>query len=371
MKLHELCSQHLGLAADWWWVHDFENDQITVSEGVTRSLGYRPEELSSPQAWASVVHETDLTDVRSASESALNSAEPTEVRLRYRTKGGSWKTLLSRMRPVVEEGVPLGLVGICREIDDVLAIEQEMLQRHEDLAQVASVLSHDFRGPARHIAGCTERVIEQAAAIRRGLEDGLPVDEDFDALGNWADLAHKGADRLGRMIEHVLQYSRAGTKGIKVENVDVSDVMDDVLRDYADRIDERHVSVRVRTLPTVMYDPTMLYLILANLVSNAIKFSKKDDPEPVVYVEGRDTSMDMASITVRDSGIGIPTSQQQKILEMGFRLHHESDYAGFGYGLAIVRRILNRCGGQLGIRSKEGEGSEFVVTLPAGRMVTS
>jgi signal transduction histidine kinase len=170
------------------------------------------------------------------------------------------------------------------------------------------------------------------------------------------------------MIEHVLQYSRAGTNGIQPEDIDSADIVSDVLRDYEDRIKEKNVKIQVRSLPVVRYDRTMLYLILANLISNAIKFSKKDDPEPSVIIDGRHTTVDLASIKIRDNGIGIPLSQQEKILEMGFRLHHESDYAGFGYGLAIVRRILNRCGGELGIRSREGQGSEFVLTIPAGRI---
>jgi light-regulated signal transduction histidine kinase (bacteriophytochrome) len=172
---------------------------------------------------------------------------------------------------------------------------------------------------------------------------------------------------MGKMIEHVLQYSRAGTKGVHVENVDAWDVVQDVLRDYAERIDERGVQMKVSCLPVVLYDRTMLYLVLANLISNAIKFSKKTDTAPLVEVFGKNTSMGHVSIVVRDHGIGIPVQYTEKILDMGFRLHHESEYAGFGYGLAIVRKILKRCGGELGIRSKLNEGSDFVVTLLAGK----
>jgi signal transduction histidine kinase len=240
----------------------------------------------------------------------------------------------------------------------------------EDLAQVASVLSHDFRGPARHVSGCTDRMLEQAEVIRKMVLASEAIDLGvLEVLVNWARLAQKSAERLTRMIEHVLQYSRAGTAGVTTEDIEVLEVVGDVLRDYADRIVERNVTVKVSMLPVVHYDRTMLYLVLANLISNAIKFSKKDDPGPVVEVSGRGTMGGLAAIHVRDQGIGIPIAHQKKILDMGFRLHHESEYAGFGYGLAIVRRILGRCGGELGVRSRVGDGSEFVVTLPAARNV--
>lgn len=238
----------------------------------------------------------------------------------------------------------------------------------EDLAQVASILSHDFRGPARHVAGCTDRMLEQVNELVAMVARGQKVTEhDFDPLRNWARLAQKSADRLGRMIENVLQYSRAGTSGIHPEDIEVVEVVQDVLRDYSDRILERHVVVKVSMLPVVHYDRTMLYLVLANLVSNAIKFSRKDDPAPVVEILGRGTTGGLASVTVRDHGIGIPLAEQTKIMQMGFRLHHESEFAGFGYGLAIVKRIVGRCGGELGVRSRLGQGSDFVLTLPAGR----
>jgi len=350
MKLDEFCQEHLLLAADFWWLHVHATDTFEVSSSIRNCLGHIATDITDSASWSRIIHESDLAI-------SLPSA-----RIRFRSRHGGWKTMLVRTRAVLEDGVQTATLGMAREIDDVIAMEEELLLRNEDLAQVASVLSHDFRGPARHIAGCIDRVIEQIdEASRTQAPFSLAV------AMNWARLTQSAADRLGRMIADVTLYSQAGTKAIKPENIAVSEVVHDVLRDYADRIKERNAVVKTNMLPTVFYDPTMLYLLLANLISNAIKFSKKSDPAPTVWIDGRSTVGEWVAIAVRDSGIGFQQAQCERILEMGFRLHHESEYPGFGYGLAFVKRILNRCGGALGVRSKVGEGSEFILKLPGGR----
>lgn len=370
MELAEFCQAHLELMGDWWWIRDFETDRLVVSDSVQQSLGYRPEQLSTTLQWAEIIHPDDLQDVQSTIELAEEIDGPTEVRIRFITRGGKTRTMLMRMRPWQVDGVSVGMIGVAREIDDILAIEDEIVQRNADLVQVASIISHDFRGPVRHVSQCTDRVLDVVGKLEAGGQRGWMVSAPTVAeLRKWAEMASSSALRLGKMIEHVLQYSRAGTNGIQPEDIDSAYVVEDVLRDYSDRIDAVHATIRCRSLPKVHYDPTMLYLLLANLIGNAIKFSKKDDPEPVVEIDGRHTVGEVAAIAVRDNGIGFPPGQAEKILQMGFRLHHESDYSGFGYGLAIVKRILSRCGGQLGVRSKVGEGSEFVLKLPAARLV--
>lgn len=370
MKLADFCQEHLALAADFWWLHDYERDVVEVCDSVQAVLGYASTELTKPDAWYRLVHEHDLAEIQATTkQSATQSFGPQQARLRFRTRQGEWRTMLCRMKACMEDGLPSGLLGIARHIDDVVAIEAEMLQRNEDLAQVASVLSHDFRGPARHISGCIDRVVEQLVEAEATLAAGEHF--DFTIAHNWSKLTKTAADRLGRMIEDISLYSRAGVNAIRPEDIDAADVVADVLRDYADRIAERNVRVRVTMLPVVRYDPTMLYLLLANLVSNAIKFSKPDDPSPLICIDGRSTVGDWVAIAIRDDGIGFPPSQRERILEMGFRLHHESEFPGFGYGLAFVKRILHRCGGGLGVRSKVGEGSEFVLKLPAGKVVRS
>lgn len=370
MQIDEQCPAFLRLAASWWWLHDFESNTIQVSESISHSLGFAPSDVTTPKEWSQIVHESDLAQLVEGAEEAERSSRVVDVRVRYLTKGGRvYRTMLCRMQSCVEDGVAVAVLGVNREIDDILAIEEEILRRNEDLAQVASVLSHDFRGPARHILGCTERVVEQVELLKGAVAEGRPL--SFKVLENWVSLLRRSGDRLGKMIEHVLQYSRAGTKGIEAENIDSAEVVEDVVRDYADRIVERNAQIKVTSLPAVYYDRTMLYLLLANLISNAIKFSKKNDPAPVIEIDGRSTVGEWAAIAVRDYGIGFPSSQRERILDMGFRLHHESEYAGFGYGLAIVRRILNRGGGELGVRSRLGEGSEFVLKLPAARLVRS
>src|SRR5574341_2070243 len=141
-RIDELCQAHLALAADFWWVHDYDSETFRVSPSVSHSLGYRPDELTTLESWLQIVHHSDWPQAETSAKSAVRTMAPSEMRIRFRTKGGVWRTMLCRMRPMVdEEGVPYAMIGVNREIDDLIKIESEIMDRNEDLAQVASVLS--------------------------------------------------------------------------------------------------------------------------------------------------------------------------------------------------------------------------------------
>jgi signal transduction histidine kinase len=167
------------------------------------------------------------------------------------------------------------------------------------------------------------------------------------------------------MVRDMLEFSRSGTQPAKPEFFDGETAVREVVDAFRASIDERHATVTVSSIPHICYDRMKFMAIVANLLSNALKF-RRDDVDPVVEIFGRGTSSNMVTVVVTDNGIGIPREQQKRIFEPGFRLHHRDKYPGNGLGLSSVAMILERCGGSLGIRSIVGQGSEFQLTIPGG-----
>jgi light-regulated signal transduction histidine kinase (bacteriophytochrome) len=126
-------------------------------------------------------------------------------------------------------------------------------------------------------------------------------------------------------------------------------------------IEESGARVEVGTLPAVMGDATQLSQLFRNLLSNAIKF-RRDEP-PVVRIRAEPVGAAWR-FTVGDNGIGIAAEYFERIFVIFQRLHGRSQYAGTGIGLAICKKIVERHGGQIDVRSTEGEGSTFGFTLP-------
>ena len=164
------------------------------------------------------------------------------------------------------------------------------------------------------------------------------------------------------LIRDLLEYSRAGRGELTVEPLAVELVVNQALEALAGTIEDRGARVRVGSLPVVLADRSNLARVFQNLIGNAVKFTRGDDPEVVIEAEREG---DMWSISVADNGIGMEPENTRRIFEPFRRLHGEEDYQGTGIGLAVCDRIVEQHGGRIWVTSRPGEGSVFTFTMPA------
>lgn len=233
--------------------------------------------------------------------------------------------------------------------------EHDLLQSNKDLEHFAHVASHDLKEPLRAMSGFASALAEDYA-------------DKLDATAReYIDFIVEGAEKMQLLIDDLLNFSRAGTGELVAEPTSLSDAVASAVHDLKTVIDKRHAEiVYSTTMPAVVYDPHLLYRVLLNLISNAIKFVPPGRvPRVEISCHSHDTMFYMVS--VKDNGIGVPTAQQQRIFEPFKRLHHQDEYPGNGVGLSIVKRIVSRMGGQVYIQSTLGEGSEFSFTAPKGQ----
>lgn len=191
--------------------------------------------------------------------------------------------------------------------------------------------------------------------------------EQLDEKGReYLSFTLQGAKRMEMLLKDLLAYSQAGdflsgTAGF----VEAGEVLDRALLNLHTAIEENGAQVTRDSLPRVQMEEVHLLQLFQNLVGNAIKYRKPDQP-PRIHVTA--TAADgYQRFCVSDNGIGIPEGYRVQIFGIFKRLHSGDKYAGTGIGLAICQRIVERYGGRIWVEPQEGGGSSFCFTLPVGK----
>ena len=235
---------------------------------------------------------------------------------------------------------------------DLRQANMELQRSNAELEQFAYVASHDLSAPLRAVAG-----FSQLLAVRyRGR-----LDANADEF-----IAHmqEGVDRMQRIIDDLLAYSRVERTALEAEDVDLDGVLDEVQRVLKPEIEQRGASVTSDPLPVVRGDRGQLAQLLQNLVANGLKFTAPGvAPHVHVSAESRGASW---RVLVADNGIGIDPDHASRVFEMFHRLHSADEYPGTGIGLAICKKIVERHGGEIRIEPAPEGGSVVTVDLPSG-----
>lgn len=235
--------------------------------------------------------------------------------------------------------------------DAIAALERgrrELESMNGELESFSYSVSHDLRAPLRAVMGYARM-----------------VDEDFsdrldDEGRRFLATISSEAERMGRLIDDLLAFSRLGRNPLQLIPVDVAALAREALADIPASADPR-VTVRIDALPPARADRAMLRHVLVNLLSNAIKFSSRRDAIPVEVGGASDGSQNV--YWVRDEGAGFDQRFADKLFGVFQRLHAASEFDGTGVGLAIVARVIHRHGGRVWAESEEGRGACFYFTL--------
>lgn len=192
--------------------------------------------------------------------------------------------------------------------------------------------------------------------IERRYSDKL--DEDGH---EFMEFAVDGANRMQKMINDLLIYSRVTTRGKEFEFIDMDEILDKVLKNLEVSINENNTQISYEKLPKIKADPSQISQIFQNLIGNSIRFKRQENP--VININSHENE-DEWIFTVQDNGIGIDPEYSEKIFEVFKRLHGKDKYPGTGIGLAIAKKIVERHGGSIWVESELNKGSKFIFTIP-------
>jgi signal transduction histidine kinase len=226
---------------------------------------------------------------------------------------------------------------------------------NQELEDFAYVASHDLQEPLRKI---------QAFGNLLETEYGDRLGEGVEYVKRMQNAAR----RMSALIEDILSFSRITTKGREFTNVKLREVVQEVLGDLEMRIADTKATIEIGNLPTIHADAMQMRQLLQNLIANALKFHKPGKP-PVIKIKstvisGLEDKSKFCKLEVADNGIGFDEKYADRAFAVFQRLHARENYEGTGIGLAICRKIAERHGGLIMVKSKQGKGSTFIVTLP-------
>ncbi len=241
-----------------------------------------------------------------------------------------------------------------------LQLEQknEQLKRQNDeLEAFTYIASHDLKEPLRKIKLWSNR-LEEISDIPENIKSGLSK-------------IRGASSRMQALIESLLKYTQADTMTASAEPVDLNIVLDEVLGDFAEQLQDKNATVERSRLPVLFVVPIQIQQLFANIVSNAIKYAKKDIPlalkiEMSTVGDSQNPSIQYYEMAFADNGIGFKQDYAEKIFEMFQRLDSAKD-GGTGIGLAICRKIVQNHGGDIRASSTPGIGTTFYVRLPVQR----
>jgi light-regulated signal transduction histidine kinase (bacteriophytochrome) len=257
-------------------------------------------------------------------------------------------------------------LGTCTDIDARKRNEEELRssaalleQSNRELEDFASVASHDLQEPLRKIQSFSERLREeQGAALNR---DGL----------DYLDRIQGAATRMRALVSDLLEFSRFSAKGKPFIKVDLNEVAAGVVADLEASLQQTGGRVEIGFLPTVDSDRVQMRQLLQNLIGNALKFHRENEPpivrlsaETIHATDSKGRAQQTFRLSVSDNGIGFDEKYLDRVFKIFQRLHGRGEYEGTGIGLAICRKIAERHGGAITAKSRPGEGATFMVTLP-------
>jgi signal transduction histidine kinase len=237
---------------------------------------------------------------------------------------------------------------------------QRLEESNKDLQQFAFVASHDLQEPLRKIQTFSN------LALERDFQDKDKVKSHLEKISS-------SAARLRNLITDLLEYSNIYVDE-RFEEINLNELVQQVLSDLELIVKDHDCRIEVTDLPVIAGIPSQFRQVFQNLISNSLKFMKKDKPGKILVSGERvsdrsicaepDPDGEYCRISVRDNGIGFNQEFSDKIFEIFQRLNHRAMYQGTGIGLAIVKKVVERHDGLVHASAAEGQGATFTIVVP-------
>jgi PAS domain S-box-containing protein len=245
-----------------------------------------------------------------------------------------------------------------RREQEIQSLNQELVKRSAELEAInkeleafAYSVSHDLRAPLRHMAGYTELLQQKTSSV-------------IDQKGtHFIAMILDSAKRMGNLIDDLLAFSRIGRAETQNSRVNMDQVVKEALTQVRQETEGRKIAWKIGALPDFYGDPSMLRLVLVNLISNAIKFTRTR-AQAEIEIGCSEGNGDYLIVFVRDNGVGFDMKYVNKLFGVFQRLHQSEEFEGTGIGLATVQRIIHRHGGKVWAEGTVDGGATFYFSAP-------
>lgn len=237
-----------------------------------------------------------------------------------------------------------------QKLNDALEENARKLREiNSELEQYAYVVSHELQEPIRMVSSFL-------ALLKKNLGDNLNPKAD-----KFLHYAVDGANRLRKIVYDLLDYSRIGRSTESMETVDLNQILTEVENLYRKQISDTQASIESEQLPIIRTFPTLFTLVFQNLISNSLKFVKKN-VHPKIQISCEEHDLEW-QFSFKDNGIGLDPASYDKVFEMMQRINPEGLVTGTGMGLSITKKVVEKLGGQIWITENPDGGTIFNFTI--------
>ena len=230
----------------------------------------------------------------------------------------------------------------------------ELEASNKELESFAYSVSHDLRAPLRHVVGYSELLQRQASSL---------LD---DKSRRYLQTIDNAAKRMGNLIDDLLGFSRIGRAETRKTLVNLEQLVREVVKELEQETSSRDIAWQIGALPVCYGDRSMLKLVLVNLTSNAVKFTRMR-ARAEIEIGCADGNEGQAELFVRDNGAGFDMQYANKLFGVFQRLHRSEEFEGTGIGLATAQRIIHRHGGKIRAEGAVDRGATFYFSLPRAK----
>ncbi|MBF0492597.1 MAG: PAS domain S-box protein [Deltaproteobacteria bacterium] len=369
-------------APDLISIVDREGAIISLNPAFEKITGWTIQEWIGKN-FAPLIHSDDLPRIRENFKRVLKGTTPPVFEMRIQSKSGQYLVVESASKPQLIKGEVVGVLGISRDISRRKKAEEELQKlyseleiRVKDRTKELAKSNHLLKQKTEELKRSNTELEQFAYIASHDLQEPLYVIQAFiDTLQTQykkkidpemqilLERIRNAAARMSQLIYDVLEFSRITMCSKPFVRVDLNQTLQEVLGDLEIRIRECQAKIEYDSLPTVCADELQMRQLFQNLLSNALKFRRKDIA-PHIQVRSEMNSDTSVKILVQDNGIGFEKEYVEKIFAPFQRLHSRNQYEGSGIGLAICKKIVEQHQGRIGALSQEGEWTQFIITLP-------
>jgi PAS domain S-box-containing protein len=354
---HLKTAQRIGKLGSWEF--DLQTNQITWSDEVFRIFGRDPAtEPPNFDELQQLFHPEDRDFYQQMIQTAIATAQPYDVEYRIYHPDGNLVYIQAKGEPTLDaEGVAIQLTGTVLDITDRKRAEADLLRTTAQLADsnreleaFAYSVSHDLRSPLRAIDGFSKALLE---------DYGDQVNEEGK---NYFDRIRHNVQRMGMLIDDLLNLSRISRSKIRRVAVNLSTLVQEQLDELQDLEPERQIEFVIAPEAIVSADLTLMQVVISNLLANAWKFTSHHATARIEF--GMIAQEEQVIHFVRDDGAGFDMTYSSMLFGVFQRLHDTHEFPGTGIGLATVQRAIYRHGGQVWAEAAIEQGATIYFTIP-------
>jgi PAS domain S-box-containing protein len=360
-----LLKQLMENATENIYFKDTESRFIRINRNHAKKFGLDDPAKAIGKSDADFFSGEHVREARQDEEEIMRTGKPISKEEQETWPDGRVTWVLTVKVPLRDSsGKIIGTFGLSRDITGRKVNEQQIKKLNDDLllrsGQLESVnkeleafsysVSHDLRAPLRHIDGFV-KLLDKSA------------NSNLDERGRrYLEIIADSARRMGTLIDDLLVFSRMGRMELHCANVEPDALIHEVMETLQDDMKDRKIEWKIAKLPQVRADLAMLRQVWANLIGNAVKYSRPRDPA-IIEIGCNESDAEFV-FYVRDNGVGFDMQYAHKLYGVFQRLHRVEEFEGTGIGLANVQRIVLRHHGRVWAESKLNEGSTFFFAIP-------